>query len=71
MYLVLLCASVCDIQFCADCIETSNVVHVFLLHTVSDTKYAQRTSIEIEILLKNLVTQFWDEANHRVVAEIA
>lgn len=44
-------ANVCDIQFCTDCTETPNVVDVLLLNAISDMKYAQRTSIEREILL--------------------
>lgn len=47
---MLLCASVCDTQFCTACTDTPNVVYVVLLNTISDMKYALRTSIEREIL---------------------
>lgn len=44
---------------------------VFLLNIVSDTKYAQRTSVGREILLQHLVFQVRNKATPRLVTELA
>lgn len=58
------------VQFHADCTGTPDA-DGFLLNIISDTKYAERTSVDREILLQNLVYQVGDKAPRRVVTEIA